>query len=85
MARRTYALLIALPLALDCAGNMLLGGSWRNTLSGEAWEQRDHKYWGWTHRFINALFFDPKHCENAAVAERAYGSIWGWWRTLFKD
>lgn len=74
-------LLAMLPLiALDCLLCMLTGGSWRNTLSGEAWNQREHKWWGWTHRAIDAIFFfDPNHCETQAKTEASAGSVWSAW------
>lgn len=75
-------LVAMLPLiALDCLGNMALGQSWRNTMSGEAWHHRDHPWWGWCHRFIDALFFwQPHHCQIHAQREAVYGSVWAaWW------
>lgn len=80
MGRRLRALLLGPLLALDCLANMACGGSIRHTLSGEAWRQREHKYWGWTHRFIDAMFFlDPNHCRDTAISEALYGSIWTAW------
>jgi hypothetical protein len=80
-------LLVLLPLlALDCLANMLLGGSWRNTLSAEAWHARDHKYWGWTHRVIDALFFwQAAHCMEQAAAEERHGGAWGVWRHAWQN
>lgn len=74
-------LLAMLPLiALDCGLNMLTGGSWRNTLSAEAWRHRSHKWWGWCHRAIDALFFlDPDHCRIQALRESVHGSVWRAW------
>lgn len=69
-------------IALDCLGNLLHGGSWRNTLSGEAWHHRQHRWWGWTHRFIDALFLPldgPDHCRRQAEREALYGSVWAAW------
>ena len=71
-------------LLLDCAGNLLIGGSFRNTLSSEAWHHREHKHWGWCHRFIDALFwFQPNHCRIQALREATHGSVWrAWWRVV---
>ena len=51
--------LLSLLVLLDRAINALLGGSFHETLSARAHrlDVRDHPYWGWTARFINALFF----------------------------
>lgn len=74
-------LLILLPLlALDCLGNLLIGGSIRNTLSAEAWHAREHKWWGWTHKAIDALFFwQTAHCQSQAIRETEHGSVWAAW------
>lgn len=81
------ALILLLPLlALDCLANMIVGGSWRNTLSGEAWHAREHKWWGWTHKAINALFFwQANHCQDQAIAEAMHGSAWRVWRHLWNS
>lgn len=75
--------LIGLLLVVDCLCNCLLGGSIQKTLSGEAWHHRDHKFFFWTYRFIDALpiIGYPGHCEHAAAKEKQDGSVWiGWWR-----
>jgi hypothetical protein len=76
-----YLVLLLFPLLLvDCFLNWVIGGSFRNTLSGEAWNQREHKHWGWTHRLIDALFFwQASHCQTQAVREARYGSVWKAW------
>lgn len=54
-------------LWLDRAVNGLTGGSFHRTLSARAHltARNGHKYWGWTERFINQLFFwDENHCKN---------------------
>lgn len=62
--------------------NMLQGGSIRNTLSGEAWNHRTQKYWGWTHTAID-MIFGAGHCQRAAETETKYGSIWAsWWNDI---
>lgn len=68
-------------LALDCIANAAVTkGSFRNTLSAQAWFHRDHGWWGWTHRFIDALFpFQPGHCRIQAQREAASGSVWASW------
>jgi len=86
MDSRLRAILIFLPLLVDCILNMVLGGSFRQTLSGEAWRQRDHKWWGWTHDAIDALFGlfgQTDHCKKAAMTESQWGSIWTAWRANF--
>lgn len=53
-------------LWLDRVVNLLLGGSFNETLSSRAhrMDVKDHPYWGWTARAINALFFwEPDHCR----------------------
>jgi hypothetical protein len=83
---------VALGLAIDCLFNMLHGGSLGKTLSGEAWHQREHKWFFWTHRFIDWLFYWPKlgrgmpnHCQNASIRESENGGAWpGWWKKTKK-
>ena len=66
-------------LVLDCAGNVITGGSFKNTLSGDAWRHREHKNFGWCHTAIDWVFGDG-HCEAAAEQEDTYGSVWAaWW------
>lgn len=86
MNSRLRAILIFIPLVVDCFFNFLHGGSFRHTLSGEAWRNRDHKWWGWTHEAIDSLFsiFGQKnHCEKAAWTEAQWGSIWAAWAANF--
>jgi hypothetical protein len=75
---RRPVLLLSLPLlVLDCLGNMVCGQSWRNTMSGEAWHHREHKYWRIAHRAIDALFWwQDAHCQRQALKEQAYGGFW---------
>lgn len=79
--RRPLLVLMLPPLALDCAGNALLTkGSFRNTLSAQAWWHREHRRWKWTHRAIDVLFFlQPQHCRVQAEREARYGSVWAAW------
>jgi hypothetical protein len=71
-----FELLLATPLiALDCLGNLLLGGSWRNTISGEAWMNRTPGTWGDTYMWIDAIFGDG-HCKKQAETEAVHGSVW---------
>lgn len=77
--------LLMLPLIFfDCLGNWLLTQSFHKTLSGEAWHQREHPYWWWCHRFIDALFFwQERHCETQAIREEKFDSVWlAWWDTF---
>jgi hypothetical protein len=76
---RRPLLIASFPLLfLDCFANLLCGQSWRNTMSGEAWHHREHRWWKWTHRVIDAMFFwqGPGHCQRQALKEAAYGSFW---------
>lgn len=77
--------LLMLPLiAIDCMGNWVVGGSFNNTLSGEAWNQRNQPYWGWTHKAIDRLFFwQPHHCKTQSEREAAQGGVWKAWRLKF--
>lgn len=83
--RRLRAIVLTPFLALDCLGNAIFcDGSLRHTMSGEAWRHRDHPNWGWTHHFIDGMFFwDPDHCADAAATEAMHGSIWAaWWADI---
>lgn len=74
------AVLMLLPIVLDCLGNWLVGGSFDNTLSAEAWNHRKHPVWGWTHRFIDGAFrWQKNHCKVQAEREAKYGSVWSAW------
>ena len=62
-------------LWLDRAVNVLIGGSFRETLSARAhrMDVKDHPYWGWTASFINALFFwQEDHCRKQWEYEQAH-------------
>lgn len=51
---------------LDRVVNVLLGGSYHETLSARAHrsDEKNHPYWGWTASAINALFFwQEDHCR----------------------
>jgi hypothetical protein len=79
-SRRIYLLAIFVPLLLDVLGNLLIGGSWRNTLSGEAHAHKTRRWFGWTEAFIDGLFFwQVNHCKGQAARERHYGSVWAAW------
>ena len=83
--KRLYLVALLPPLLLDCLGNLLLLQSFGKTLSGEAWNQRDHRYFGWCWRFINALFFfQPDHCRVQAEREAKWGSVWAAWLREFQ-
>lgn len=61
-------------LWLDRCINVLLGGSFDETLSSRAhrMEVSGHPYWGWTARAIDWLFFwEPDHCRKQWERERA--------------
>lgn len=53
-------------LWLDRTINVLIGGSFNETLSARAhrMDVKDHPYWGWTAGFIDTLFFwQDGHCR----------------------
>ena len=59
-------------IALDQFANAVLAGDPDETLSSRAWraEQSGQRYWGWTRRAIDALFFWQRgHCERAFLSE----------------
>ena len=63
---KRYALNIA--IGLDQLANTVLAGDPDETLSSRAYraEQSGQRYWGWTRRAIDLLFFwQPGHCRAA--------------------
>ena len=80
---RAWLVTLALLLVIDCFLNMCCRGSFRQTLSGEAWRQRNHPRYGRFHRWIDVVFAklgQVNHCEQAHDAETRHGnSIWGSW------
>lgn len=59
-------------ISLDQLANTLLAGQPDETLSSRAWraERDGQRYWGWTRRAIDMLFFwQAAHCESAYYAE----------------
>lgn len=73
-----------LPIFIDCIGNMVVGShSFGRTLSSTAWKVREHKFWGWTHALIDAIF-GKGHCMTQALIEDKYGSVWAAWRSSFE-
>lgn len=75
---RRPLLIVILPLFfLDCLGNLMLLQSFNRTMSAEAWYHRNHKYWFWCHRAIDAVFFwDNNHCQMQAIYEQRNGGAW---------
>lgn len=68
------AYLLAIAIALDQLLNALLAGAPDETLSSRAHRMRvkGHRYWGWTARAINLLFFwQQDHCRQAYESELA--------------
>ena len=60
---------------LDRAVNVLIGGTFRETLSARAhrMDVKNHPYWGWTAAAINALFFwQPDHCRKQWEHEQVH-------------
>ena len=76
--QKVYLLILLPLLVLDCAANVLIGGSWRNTLSSEAWAHRHHKWWGSCWRSID-LLFGEWHCLDQYLDERRHGGVWRAW------
>lgn len=67
---KTY--LLNLAISLDQLANALLAGDPDETLSSRAWraEQSGQRYWGWTRRAIDALFWWQRgHCQAAYESE----------------
>lgn len=60
---------------MDRAVNVLIGGSFRETLSARAhrMDVKNHPYWGWTAAAINTLFFwQEDHCKTQWEDEQAH-------------
>lgn len=67
---RAYWLNLA--IGIDQLANTVLAGHPDETLSSRAWraEQSGQRYWGWTRRAIDLLFFwQPGHCQAAHESE----------------
>jgi len=65
--------LLNLGIAIDQLANAALAGDPDETLSSRAWraEQKGQRYWGWTRRAIDLLFFwQAGHCQSANDYER---------------
>lgn len=59
-------------IAFDQLLNALLRGWADETLSARAWRCRDRAFWGVARAVIDGLFFfEPNHCYQAYVGERA--------------
>ena len=68
---KTYFLNVA--IAADQAVNALLAGAPDETLSSRAHRMQlnGHRYWGWTAKAINLLFFwEADHCRAAHESEQ---------------
>jgi hypothetical protein len=71
-------------LSLTAGGNVLLGGSWRTTMSARSWKNREHRYFGWCHRFVDWMpWFGSGHCQGQYEREIKFGSVWAAWRVDF--
>ena len=60
-------------IGLDQLANAVLAGHPDETLSSRAYraEQSGQRYWGWTRRVIDLLFFwQPGHCKAAYESEQ---------------
>ena len=76
--------LLNLAIAADQALNALLAGNPDETLSSRAYRAKraGHKYWGWTAKAIDALFFwQPGHCRLAYEFEVARGRLFVYMNT----
>lgn len=63
-------------IALDQLANTLLGGYADETLSARAWRRRlFNKRWMVMQRVIDALFFDPSHCQRSYEAEKTRAQL----------
>lgn len=83
--RHAYLILLLVLILLDVIGNLLVKGSWRNTLSARAWANREHPWFGWCWRFIDWLpCFGKGHCQAQFEREQQFGSVWAAWRNDFK-
>lgn len=70
--------LLNLAISLDQGINALLAGAPDETLSSRAHRMRvkGHRYWGWTARAINLLFFwQADHCRQAYESELARSQL----------
>ena len=66
--------LLELLVWADRAVNVLIGGTFRETLSARAhrMDVKNHPYWGWTASAINKLFFwQEDHCKAQWEYEQA--------------
>ena len=63
--------LLNILIAIDQLVNAIVRGDPDETLSSRAHRmaKKRQPYWGWTERFINALFFDRNHCRKAWESE----------------
>lgn len=70
---KVWAWLLQVLIALDQLANALIPGGWADeTLSSRAHRMRvkGQRYWGWTARAIDALFFWQRaHCAQAHADE----------------
>ena len=72
------AYLLNLAIGLDQLANTVLAGHPDETLSSRAWraEQSGQRYWGWTRRAIDLLFFwQVGHCQAAYESELARSQL----------
>ena len=70
--------LLNLAIAVDQLANTVLAGDPDETLSSRAWraEQSGQRYWGWTRRAIDLLFFwQSGHCQAAYESELARSQL----------
>lgn len=61
-------------IAIDQLANALTGGAADETISSRCYRgailaKQPKKRWRVMYRFVNVLFFDPKHCKTAYESE----------------
>lgn len=82
MGKKVRCLLMALPLALDCAASVVIGESFGATLSAKAWDAKLHNHPRW-HRMADRIdgisWFGKDHCRIQYEREKHYQSVWKAW------
>jgi len=70
-------------IGIDQLVNTILGGMPDETISAKAYRMRVEKnsfFWKNAEKVINFLFFDEKHCEDAANSELSRKQISSWYK-----
>lgn len=78
--RRVQMVWLAPWLALDCLASVVIRERFGATLSAKAWDARTHRWWKWTHRFIDGMpWFGADHCRIQYEREKHYRGVWIAW------